>query len=85
VANPAPSLDGAQIFVAELLHGVYSLTATAPVAGFGVAYRRAGADDPAEVGLPTHLADLAELRCSLSPGITSVRSESGAAHACLRT
>lgn len=45
----------------ERLHGLYSLTATAPAAGFGVAYRRAGDDDPAEVELLAHLADLAEL------------------------
>jgi hypothetical protein len=45
----------------QRLHGVYSLTTTAPAAGFGVAYCRAGADDPAEGELPAHLADLAEL------------------------
>ncbi len=45
----------------QRLQGVYSLIATGTAAGFGVAYRRAGADDPAEVELSAHLADLAEL------------------------
>ena len=45
----------------QRLHGVYSLTTTAPAAGFGVAYRRAGGDDSAEKELPGRLADLAEL------------------------
>ncbi len=45
----------------QRLHGVYSLTATAPAAGFGVAYRLAGDDDSADEELPPHLADLAEL------------------------
>ncbi len=45
----------------QRLHGLYSLTATAPVAGFGVAYRRAGRDDSADEEMPPDLADLAEL------------------------
>lgn len=44
----------------QQLHGVYSLAATVPAAGFGVAYRLAG-DDSAEEEMPPHLADLAEL------------------------
>ncbi len=45
----------------QRLHGVYSVTATAPAAGFGVAYRLAGDDDSAEEELLPQLADLAEL------------------------
>lgn len=43
------------------VHGVYSLTASAPAAGFGVAYRPAGNNRPDADELPAHLVDLAEL------------------------
>ena len=45
----------------QRIHGMYSLTESAPAAGFGVAYRRAGHADPAAEKLPLHLADVAEL------------------------